>query len=358
VSVTAPSEDSRLPSPQAALDTRDTDLLRRIGAAGWFVAALVSWAATRLADPDPSDHTGLLICGGVDLAIAVALFLGRRFPRWLVKGLVIYAAVVMTSVVIAFAKPLGPVPLYYIFAAFTSAYFGSRADVVAVCLLVSVTFAIAMTFNDSVQIPGVNFWTTVSVVTLVAVFTRRITERAEALVEELDRAARTDPLTGLPNRRRLQEELPDRIERARRSRLPLSLVIFDLDHFKRLNDRYGHDAGDEALRAFARLLRAESRQGDLVARMGGEEFIAVLQGAGAASARRFAERIGELLREREIADGISVTTSAGVATFDRDAADAESLLIAADRALYAAKTAGRDRVVAAGDPSVRPLSVH
>jgi len=340
-----------LPNPRAEIR-----LLRFIGAAGWLLSAVSSYVTTRVPDPDPSDHTGMLITGGIELAIGLALLLGRRLPRWLVKTLVVYAGLLMTSVVAAIERPLGAVPFYYVYPAFTGSYFGTRADTVAVLALIGLTFPVSLSVNESAPVPALYFTSVMTIVTLVAVFIRWITERVDGLVIELERAALTDPLTGLPNRRSLQGELPQRIERAVASGLPLSLVDFDLDHFKRLNDRYGHDAGDEALRTFAQLLQSESRQGDLVARMGGEEFTAVLFGASTDSARRFAERICELLSKYRVAGEARLSTSAGVASLGIHGSTAEELLIAADRALYAAKVAGRARVVTAGEAIVGPLS--
>ena len=236
-------------------------------------------------DPDPRDHRALLLSGLIELVIGLTLAFGRRLPQWAVKALVVYAGLLMTSAVVAIERPLATVPLYYIYPVCTAAYFGTRLDVVAVLVLIAVTFPTALSLNDSATVPGLSVATVMTICTVVAIFTRRITERVEVLLDDLERVALTDALTGLPNRRALQDELPDRIERARLAGSPLSVVIFDLDHFKLLNDRHGHDAGDEALRRFAALLRNECREGDLVARMGGEEFTAVLHGGSVDAAR-------------------------------------------------------------------------
>ncbi len=159
-----------------------------------------------------------------------------------------------------------------------------------------------------------------------------------------------DPLTGLYNRRAFAEQLAQAFAREDRQSGRLALVLLDLDHFKKLNDTFGHAAGDAALKNAADVLRRQ-RGGDVAARYGGEEFVVMLPGANEAGAARFAERLRAAIEHATIEFGgrsLAVTASLGVAIWPGDAADAESLLDAADRALYAAKAAGRNRVVTAG----------
>jgi len=166
--------------------------------------------------------------------------------------------------------------------------------------------------------------------------------------EQLLQAASTDGLTGLANRRHFDEFLSQQVAAATRYGSPLSLVTLDLDHFKHLNDRYGHLAGDDVLRAVARSLASTGRESDLVARHGGEEFALVLPQTDAAGALRVAERAADAVRAVEVQhEGavLHVTASFGVATFDQNThRDAVGLLQAADRAVYEAKHAGRNTV--------------
>ncbi len=170
---------------------------------------------------------------------------------------------------------------------------------------------------------------------VLAELLRRERSAAEAM-------ALTDPLTGLPNRRHAGIFLDAGFSAAMRGQ-PLTIVFFDLDHFKRVNDRFGHRAGDEALRVFAGLLTDATRRMNLSARWGGEEFLSILSSCDARGGRVFAERVQRELREYRFPWG-TVTVSAGVAQYLPGMGSPELLLAAADQALYAAKEAGRDRV--------------
>jgi diguanylate cyclase (GGDEF)-like protein len=175
--------------------------------------------------------------------------------------------------------------------------------------------------------------------------------------------AESDSLTGLVNRRRASEVLSRYLRLADRHHQPVAVGMLDLDHFKQINDRYGHAAGDAVLRRLAQLLRS-FRGEDVVARWGGEEFLVGMYGTTRAHAvHRLAELLERLRRERlRAADGATfrVSFSAGVVEYPADAGDLQSLQAAADQALYAAKAAGRDRVLPAGwvaaptDPAWRP----
>jgi diguanylate cyclase (GGDEF)-like protein len=165
--------------------------------------------------------------------------------------------------------------------------------------------------------------------------------RNARLLAERERLAAIDGLTGLANRREFDQVLSREVNRSERTHEPLSLVVFDVDHFKAINDTRGHLGGDEVLRAIAAVLSAAVREMDLVARYGGEEFAVILPRCDQHDAIRVVERITSMSRQR--ADLAGVTLSSGVATIPFNAGDGLSLVAAADEALYESKRAGRDR---------------
>jgi diguanylate cyclase (GGDEF)-like protein len=167
----------------------------------------------------------------------------------------------------------------------------------------------------------------------------------------------TDVLTGWHNRRYLNARVPEEVARARRLKSPLSLLMFDLDFFKKVNDQYGHLSGDAALRHVARRAQKQVRSSDVAARFGGEEFVIVLPDTDLSDARLLGERICDSVRSAPVPiedeQHIDLTVSIGVARLDdSDGKDADTaatrLLARADEALFAAKSAGRNRVVARG----------
>jgi len=172
--------------------------------------------------------------------------------------------------------------------------------------------------------------------------------------EELREKAMYDPLTGILTRGAFFEISEHEFARARRSRTPLSIVMADIDHFKSINDRFGHPGGDEVLREIARRLQTTFRKEDAVGRYGGEEFVALAVGCEGADAIALAERYRQAVEQQPFAIGserLNVTTSVGVVT--GSAADGvQELVRAADEALYRAKTSGRNRVIAA-DPVLK-----
>lgn len=193
-------------------------------------------------------------------------------------------------------------------------------------------------------------------VLVVAALLWRLLRQQRAQATELARLARTDPLTGLDNRRALFERFEQACQESVSDGSQPSLLVMDLDHFKRINDCYGHPVGDAVLRDLAQLLRRETPVAAHVARIGGEEFALLLVDCSLASAQALAERILQATRDYRSnlveAQGLRLSLSAGLAS-RREGESPEQLYRRADQALYRAKEAGRDRLVVAGDADLR-----
>lgn len=170
-------------------------------------------------------------------------------------------------------------------------------------------------------------------------------EQAE---ERLHRIASTDSLTGLPNRKHLRELLDGTLADAKDSSSTFSLLTLDLDHFKAINDEYGHDLGDQVLRAVADVMRQRLRAADTPARWGGEEFLILLPETDLTGAQRVAESIRQAIGSLELTadqSSVRVTTSIGIVRFPQDGQTIRELLVTADNRLYHAKHQGRNKVV-------------
>jgi diguanylate cyclase (GGDEF)-like protein len=187
-----------------------------------------------------------------------------------------------------------------------------------------------------------------SLLELFATQVAGVVERAD-LMSRLENLARTDSLTGLANRRALEESLVGELARAERSGQPLSVVMLDIDHFKSYNDQHGHQAGDGLLRDLAKAWGRELRPSDLLARFGGEEFLAVLPATDRSAARKVADRMRQ-------ATPTATTSSAGVATWETHETMVD-LVARADAALYQAKRLGRDRTEVARSSEAERLRV-
>jgi diguanylate cyclase (GGDEF)-like protein len=168
--------------------------------------------------------------------------------------------------------------------------------------------------------------------------------RAMRLAAEAQYLAHTDPLTGLANRRRMITQLEKCVRRSQQDGRPMALISFDIDHFKRVNDTKGHQTGDDVLMRISDIARAQARASDLIGRMGGEEFVWLLPGAGPEEAKAAAERLRHAIEQESSEGGLpQVTASIGYSLW-REGDDANTLLGRVDKALYEAKEAGRNQV--------------
>ena len=187
---------------------------------------------------------------------------------------------------------------------------------------------------------------------LTEVFNNMVARLRESR-SDLERLSVTDPLTGMFNRLRMMEVLENEVRRSRRLHHDFSVVMADLDLFKRYNDEFGHPAGDTVLKRVAAIMHEASRDVDFVARYGGEEFLIMMPETGIEGATEFAERIRKRIKKEELPDG-HITLSLGVSAFPMHGDTPDQLIAEADAALYLAKRAGGDRVVAAARPKAIP----
>jgi diguanylate cyclase (GGDEF)-like protein len=186
----------------------------------------------------------------------------------------------------------------------------------------------------------------------VGLFAYIFAHRTETQRAQLELLATRDPLTAASNRRAMEQELPIAIETSRRTRVPVSLAVLDIDHFKRINDGYGHEAGDRVLVEFARIVGDSTRRGDRLFRYGGEEFVLLLPGIDTAGLAALADALRERVADAVRVEGRPVTVSIGAAELAADET-AHEWLARADAAMYRAKHEGRDRalVIEAPPPS-------
>jgi len=237
---------------------------------------------------------------------------------------------------------------------------GSRA--ILGCAITLLLFAAVLTVNDlraalgsgeqMATYAGATLWLLFDAgVPLLMIQAVVLMRQRDAALEALEQASMTDALTELANRRGFWGTATAALDACQRRGAPASVIMFDLDRFKTINDGFGHAAGDEVLREAAAAVRRQVRASDIAARLGGEEFALFCPDTGASQAAALAERVRAEIRRsvrHPAGEAMVVTTSAGVATIAAGQADLDSALAAADRAMYRAKEAGRDRVAVGG----------
>jgi diguanylate cyclase (GGDEF)-like protein/putative nucleotidyltransferase with HDIG domain len=292
-----------------------------------------------------TNDVAILALAGAGYVLAALLYAFRnRLPEWSFD-LAAASASVLISASIYFTVSNSTGAFFYLWVVLAAAYFFERRRVALQVAIVGVGYALALALKPPE--PGmVAAWIiTMGTLTIAGALLMITRERVAALVERLAEAADTDPLTGLLNRRGFAKQLELELERAERAETAMSLVAGDLDHFKQVNDRYGHQVGDDVLAEVADVLRSFARRIDCVARVGGEEFALLVPSTDARGAFIFAERLRNRVRETFGSRYPGLTISFGIASYPEDGDSAERLERSADESLYAAKTLGRDRTV-------------
>jgi diguanylate cyclase (GGDEF)-like protein/putative nucleotidyltransferase with HDIG domain len=315
-------------------------------------AAVIGALGALLPHPAYFNVAGILAVDGTALLWGLWMFrTAGRIPFWLLR-LGPALATVMTSFAVYFSgDATSGYALFYVWVGLYVFYFpisNRDAALNVVWALANYGVIIAITPVDPPGGSNVvlhHFVITLGTLVTAATLLTYLRGRVEKLLGRLTDAARTDPLTGLPNRVAFHEILESELERAQPDGRPVSVVVLDLDRFKRVNERLGLAAGDRALRAVSSLLDESARRIDFVARSGGEEFAIVLPETTQHQAFLFAEEMLDKLRETSAAPGMTRRGSAGVAVFPEHGSELATLTAAADRALHAAKALGRDRAV-------------
>jgi diguanylate cyclase (GGDEF)-like protein len=292
-----------------------------------------------------------LIPGGPELSlipalaaacfVTVLMLVGPRLPMAVLGALGPIGAALIAFALATTPPGQGDGALLYIWPVLWVAYFFGRTSSFLMVAWIGVVQGAALIYSGGVLDRWIDVMVSVGVVAAVV---HALSERNERLVVRLEAEARIDKLTGVLNRRGFEEHARVELERAGREGYSLGATTFDIDYFKRVNDEWGHETGDRVLEFLGAVLRAETRTPDVVARLGGEEFMALLTRADADQARAYAERVRAAFAAAPDLGLPPVTVSAGV-TAAVAPGTIDVLLQAADSALYAAKRSGRDRTV-------------
>jgi diguanylate cyclase (GGDEF)-like protein len=319
-------------------------LVRRALMGLYAVGSATLWVTLLTPDSDTSDHAGIAAVAAVMGALALGLKLWRSPPPELLLALFPLGTAAI-SVLVAVARPIALIPMFYIWPIVLSAYFLQRRQGLGMFVLTAAGFGVALVGWVEPDARMIQWVSVVVVTAVLGVLIVALKEGLEATLTRLHVLAAHDPLTGALNRRAFGDALTVAVGRAQRGEGGCAVAILDIDHFKRVNDVHGHAAGDRALQRLTALLRERTRAGDVVGRLGGEEFAVLLDGTDADGAVVFAQDVRRALATG--GEGPAFTVSVGVAALGDGEQAAEEMLVAADRALYAAKDAGRDRVVPA-----------
>jgi diguanylate cyclase (GGDEF)-like protein len=352
--------DSKAPGVASATMGRIVGLLFLVGSVMTIVSIVFPHSPK-------ADIYGFWAIAAGTAVLAVMLFgFSERLPSWSYQGFLAAASLIVSlSLYFNGERHGGPSAgnqVLYLWIALYAGYFFTRAQLLAQLVIVAGAYAATLLIVHPGQVGFTRWFITVGMVSLAGSLVHVLRSRNDDLVARLYGAARTDLLTGLVNRQGFDERLELELERARRSARPVALILADIDGFKELNDRFGHPVGDAALAAVGRVAGGAVREIDTMARIGGDEFAAILPASDADGAFDLAERLrGEIARLYG-GDGEPLTMSFGVVEFPMHGQTCETLIHAADRALYQAKALGRNRsIVQSGDSEAmrrRPLALR
>jgi diguanylate cyclase (GGDEF)-like protein len=346
----APDMPYRFSHPTVFTDAEDAQgsartLIRGVGAALYVIGGLTMVVTLLAPSAGRPPLVAFLPVGLACFGLALYLALAPRVPDLLLLAVPPLGTLNITAIM-SIEQTTSGTPFFYLWPVLVAAYFFQLRDLVLNVLFVAAAFGTALLLWVPVADGRtIMFVDTLTAVGVVAALVFVLKSRVDRLVAGMRRASTTDPLTGVLNRGAFARKLEAALVCGRR----VVLAVMDLDHFKRVNDRLGHPAGDRALRRFCEIVEAETRAGDVLGRLGGEEFGLLLVDTDAAGAHRFAERLRATVAEATASEEVPLTVSIGLAQ-STPATTGDDLLRTADDALYAAKGAGRNRVKLHGVP--------
>ena len=350
-------------SPPVPEREQGPSMASRAAAVMMLTGAALVLVTVLLPPPAQGSDTLILAFGGLSGLMGVALLRFREVPEAVLGIGTVVGTVVITLCTREaglFGSGADDNEVLYLWVCLYAFYFFSLPHALFQLGVVAVAYGILLVEQAPADTVLTRLLTTMGTFLVAGLLVAWLRDSVRGMMGELSRRARLDPLTGALNRGALEERAALELARSRRARAPIGVVVVDIDRLKDLNDRFGHAAGDAALRRVAEELRAETRVVDAVARIGGDEFMILLPGASPGEARAIAERLRVAVRGRHASSLGNVTLSMGVATASWSQASFEDLGCAADAAMYAAKRAGGDAIGFAGERGRRPgvLSVE
>jgi len=336
----ATDAEAEPPATRATL-SRVAALLSGIGALICLVGAFVP------GDAQYDDAVLMATAGAAALLAAVLLAADERLPVWAFHPVALTASVLSTTAAYGWGSESAYGPLLLVWATMFAFYVFERGAAFVYLALMAVGYAGALVLEDPAANPLDGWIATVGTLLGTGLFVSLMRDRLGEVIRRLRDAAHRDSLTELLNRRGFQGVFDTELERARRGDRPLSLIVGDLDRFKRVNDALGHAAGDAVLRRVAGAIDGAKRGFDSAARVGGEEFAVLAPDCDEHGAYMLAERMRAEVHDALAAQGddTALTISFGISTFPMHGQSADGLLRTADQALYAAKRLGRNRSV-------------
>jgi diguanylate cyclase (GGDEF)-like protein/putative nucleotidyltransferase with HDIG domain len=293
------------------------------------------------------DDTVLIATAAAAVLVAALLLFGNeRVPPWTYHPIGVIGTGVSSAAAYGWGSETAYGPLLYVWVTMFAFYVFNRGAALVHLALMAAAYAAVLVLEDPAENPLDGWIATVGTLLGTGLFVAFVRDRLSNMFHRLRDAAHHDALTDLLNRRGFQGVFDTELERARRADQPLSLIVGDIDRFKRVNDAHGHAAGDEVLSRVADAIRGAKRGFDSAARVGGEEFAVLAPDCDAHGAYVLAERIRAAVHEAvSDAKGGPLTISFGISTFPLHGQSADGLLSTADQALYAAKRLGRNRSV-------------